>query len=57
MKFTTTITKCRFITSGIVSAWRKWQVYIFIYMYIFLSTLKRDAYESFTHLMGIKTLI
>lgn len=56
MKFTTTITKCRFITSGIVSAWRKWQVYIFVYVYS-CQTLKRDAYELFTHLMGIKTLI
>ena len=26
-KFTTTITKCRFTTSGIASAWRKWQVH------------------------------
>lgn len=56
MKFTTTITKCRFITSGIVSAWRKWQVYIFVYVYS-CQTLKRDAYELFTHLMGIKTSI
>lgn len=26
-KFTTTITKCHFITSDTASAWRKWQVY------------------------------